>query len=106
MRFRVAALAAATLVVGFAVASVTGSRALGGVVLVVGAVACSWLMGRLVGAPRTVAALAGVFVLFVLSHLLGRIIGAWPAVVLVAAVAGWLTFAVSARPLPAAVDTS
>ena len=102
VRIQVAALTAATLVIGFAVASVSGSRALGGVVLLVGAAGCSWLMNMLAGAKPTVVAVGCVVVLFVLSHLLGRIIGAWPAVLLAAAAAGWVAFALSASPVAAA----
>ena len=101
MRIRIAALAALTLVLGFAVASVTGNRALGGVVLVLGGAVCAWWMWRLAGPARTTVALVGVGVLFVVSHPLGRVVGAWPAVFIVAALAAALTYA-----LAAGTDTS
>lgn len=97
MRIRIAALAALTLVLGFAVASLTGNRALGGVVLVLGGLACARLMLRLAGPLRTAIALAGVVVLFVVSHPLGRVVGAWPAVLVVAALAAALTYALASR---------
>jgi hypothetical protein len=95
MRFRIALTTALTLVVGFAVASVTGNRALGGVVLVVGGALCAWWMWREAGAARTLVTLAAALVLFVLSHPLGRVIGAWPSVLLVAAVAGAVAYSLS-----------
>jgi hypothetical protein len=101
MRIRIAVVTALTLVVGFAVASVTGDRALGGVVLVAGAALCAWWMARAVGAWRTAAALVGVGVLFVVSHPLGRVIGAWPAVLLVAALGAALTYVLAAPRTPA-----
>ena len=101
MRIRIAALAALTLVLGFAVASVTGNRALGGIVLVLGGAVCAWWMWRLAGPVRTTVALVGVGVLFVVSHPLGRVVGAWPAVFIVAALAAALTYA-----LAAGTDTS
>jgi hypothetical protein len=84
-RLPTAPLAAGSLIAGFAVAVATGSRPLGGVVLLVGGLACIriWLLRD---GPRTAAILTGVaFAAFVLSHLLGLLIGAWPAVLLAAA---------------------
>jgi hypothetical protein len=78
-----APLAAGSLIAGF-VAS--GSRPLGGVVMLLGGLVCIriWLLRD---GPRTAATLTAVaFVAFVLSHLLGLLIGAWPAVLLVSAV--------------------
>jgi ABC-type siderophore export system fused ATPase/permease subunit len=95
MRLRIAAVAALTLVVGFGVASVTGNRALGGVVLVAGGALCAWWLAREAGLLRTSLTLVGVVVLFVVSHPLGRVIGAWPAVLLVAAAAAALAYALA-----------
>jgi hypothetical protein len=81
-----AAVAAGSLIVGYAVAVTTGSRPLGGVVLLAGGLWCIrvWL-GR--DGPRTAAVLAGVaLAAFVASHLLALLTGAWPAVLIVAAV--------------------
>ena len=88
-----APVAAASLIVGYAVAASTGSRPLGGVVLLIGGLWCAreWLHrhGR-----RTAARLVGVgLCAFVISHLLALAIGAWPAVLIVAAgmaVAAWV----------------
>ena len=100
MRARIAVTAALTLVLGFAVASVTGNRALGGVVLVVGGALCAWWMAATAGWARTAITLGGVVALFVVSHPLGLVIGAWPAVLVVAALAGGLAYALGA-PEPA-----
>lgn len=80
-----APVAAATLIAGYAVAAGTGSRPLGGVVLLAGGVWCvrAWAHRNDV---RTAAVLACAgLAAFVLSHLLARAIGAWPAVLVVAA---------------------
>ena len=80
-----APVAAGTLIVGYAVAASTGSRPLGGVVLLIGGVWCIQAWMRRHGA-RTAATLAGVgFAALVLSHVLALAIGAWPSVLLVAA---------------------
>jgi hypothetical protein len=83
-----AALAAGSLVAGFAVAQLTGVRALGGLVLVAAAAVCALQWRRAAGWP-VAAALVGLYVgAFVGSHLLARVVGAWPSVLLVAAVVG------------------
>jgi hypothetical protein len=80
-----APVAAVTLIVGYAVAAGTGSRPLGGVVLLIGGLWCirTWTLRN---GARTAAILAcaGLFA-FVLSHVLALAIGAWPAVLLVSA---------------------
>lgn len=87
MRARVATapIAAAGLIAGFGVAVATGSRPLGGLVLAVFALACvaTWLRrdDRRTALTLTVAGVAA----FALSHVLGLVIGAWPAVLLTAA---------------------
>ncbi len=86
MRLYVAAVAALTLVMGFAVAQSSGNRALGGVVLVLGTGWCAWMWWRAAG-PLVTVVLVGLVVLgFAVSHPLGAAIGAWPSVLLVAAV--------------------
>ncbi len=80
-----APVAAGSLIVGYAVAASTGSRPLGGVVLLVGGLWCAreWLLRH---GSRTALRLVGVGLFaFVVSHLLALVIGAWPAVLLVAA---------------------
>ncbi len=90
-----APLAAAGLIAGFGVAVATGSRPLGGVVLAAFGIACIavWLArdGR-----RTAGVLTAVGLFaFALSHVLGLVIGAWPAVLVVAAATAWVCWRVS-----------
>ncbi len=81
-----APIAAASLIAGFGVALGTGSRPLGGLVLAAGGLWCIWEWRRRHGV-RTATILGCVgFGAFVLSHLLGLVIGAWPSVLLVSAV--------------------
>jgi hypothetical protein len=88
-----APVAAASLIAGYGVASASGSRPLGGVVLLAGGAWCAraWLAR---GGAREAAALTGAgFAAFVLSHLLARAIGAWPSVLVCAgalAALAWL----------------
>lgn len=80
-----APVAAGSLIVGYAIAASTGSRALGGVALAAGGLWCMQAWGRRQGA-RTAATLAGVGLgAFALSHVLALAIGAWPSVLLVSA---------------------
>lgn len=81
-------VAAGALLLGFAVAEVTGTRALGGVVLLAGGAWCGLRWLRAHGLPRALG-LVGIFLVgFVAAHPLGHAIGSWPAVVLVAALVG------------------
>jgi hypothetical protein len=83
-----APVAAASLIIGYAVAASTGSRSLGGVVLALGALWCIHAWARRHD-TRTAAMLAGVGLgAFVASHLLALAIGAWPSVLVVAATMG------------------
>ncbi len=80
-----APVAAASLIAGYATAVGTGSRPLGGVVLLAGGAWCIrvWLREH---DRRTAATLTAVGLgAFVLSHVLALAIGAWPSVLLVAA---------------------
>jgi hypothetical protein len=87
-----APVAAASLIAGFGVAVSTGSRPLGGVVLVVGGLWCIHAWWRRHGA-RTAATLACVdFGAFVVSHVLGMVIGAWPSVLFVSVVVAAVTW--------------
>ncbi len=79
-------VAAGALILGFAVADLTGVRPLGGVVLFVGALWCGlrWKQARGLGVAL---GLVAVFLAaFALSHVLGDEIGAWPAVFVVSGV--------------------
>jgi hypothetical protein len=100
-----APVAACTLIVGYGVAASTGSRPLGGVVLLIGGLWCIQAWRRRHGA-RTAATLTCVgLAALVISHVLALAIGAWPAVLLVAgamAVAAWTradTRALGAGPI-------
>jgi hypothetical protein len=91
-------IAAGALLLGFAVAQATGVRALGGIVLFLGALACGLRWRLLLGLPRALA-LVGVFLVgFVVAHPLGHAIGSWPAVILVAAVVGAVAWRVADAP--------
>jgi hypothetical protein len=83
-----APVAAGSLIAGYAVATGTGSRPLGGVVLLLGGAWCvrAWTVRH---GTRTAIGLGGVGLgAFVSSHLLALAIGPWPAVLVVAAVTG------------------
>jgi hypothetical protein len=100
------ALAAATFLAGFGVAELTGVRALGGLVLLVGGAWCARLAFRLAGPAATVVLVVIALALFVVSHPLGHVIGAWPAVIvsaLAVAVAADVVTRISRRPDAAAV---
>lgn len=77
--------AAATFLAGFGLAELTGVRAIGGLVLLAGGAWCGRLAVPIVGWRGALVLLAIALGLFVLSHPLGRAIGAWPAVVVAAA---------------------
>jgi len=91
-------IAAGALLLGFAVADVTGTRALGGVVLFLGGLACGLRWRLLLGLPRALALVAVFLAGFVLAHPLGHAIGSWPAVIPVAAVVGGVTWRVADAP--------
>lgn len=98
-------VASGSLVVGFAVADVSGVRPLGGVVLVLGAGWCALRWRRRVGTGRT-AALIGVYLLaFAGAHVIGHSVGAWPAVFLAAALAGASALLVADLPAARAAVT-
>ncbi|HXA54898.1 MAG TPA: hypothetical protein VNV37_08500 [Solirubrobacteraceae bacterium] len=81
-----APVAAASLVVGYAVVVATGSRPLGGVVLALGGLWCihAWLQRH---GARTATTLGCVGLgLFITSHLLALLMGAWPSVLVVAGI--------------------
>jgi hypothetical protein len=99
-----APVAAASLIAGFAVAVGTGSRPFGGVVLAIGGLWCIQAWARRHG-RRTAVILGCVgFGAFVLSHLLGLLIGAWPSVLLVSAVVAAVAW-VKADTRPASAES-
>jgi hypothetical protein len=97
MAVRIPLVAAASFLAGFGVAELTGVRALGGIVLLAGGFWCARDALPVAGRGPTTVVLGGALVLFVASHPLGRAIGAWPAVIVAAAVAGLLAAAVLRR---------
>jgi hypothetical protein len=92
-RLATAPIAATGLIAGYAVAVATGSRPLGGVVLAICGLVCIavWVRrdGRRTAIRLTLVGLGA----FALSHAVALAIGAWPAVLLAAAV----TFAACRR---------
>ena len=84
-RLPTALLAAAGLIGGFAVAAGTGSRFLGGLVLAAFGLLCVGIWSRRDGRAEAIKLTAAGLAAFALSHALGLLIGAWPAVFLVAA---------------------
>jgi hypothetical protein len=88
-------IAAGALVLGFAVADLSGSRPLGGVVLFLGGLACGLRWRVLLGLGRALALVVAFLAGFVLAHPLGHAIGAWPAVLIVALVVGGIAWRVT-----------
>ena len=102
MRLPTAPLAATGLIAGFGVAVASGSRPLGGVVMAACGIGCIavWLRrdGRRVALTLTGVGLAA----FAASHVLGHMIGAWPAVLIVSAVTAAACWRLSDARRPAA----
>jgi hypothetical protein len=94
-RVATAPIAAAGLVAGFGVAVATGSRPLGGAVLAACGLTCIAVWLRRDGTRVTVTLTAAGLVAFAVSHLLGRVIGAWPSVIVVSAVTAALCWRLS-----------
>ena len=88
-------VAAGSLLLGFAVAQATGVRALGGIVLVLGAAWCAARWQRSAGPGRTAALLVVYVGSFVGSHLIADAVGAWPAVLIAAALTGLAAWALA-----------
>ena len=91
-------IAALSLVLGFAVAVLTGVRPLGALVLLAALWWCIRRWRANVGTGRA-AALAGFYVAaFVASHVISDALGAWGAVAVVAATVGMMTWALGDAP--------
>jgi hypothetical protein len=82
-------LAAAGLIAGFGTAIGSGSRPLGGAVMAAFGLTCIYFWVRRDGTTVAVRLTLVGLAAFVLSHLLGLLIGAWPSVLLVSAVTAW-----------------
>ena len=89
--------ASGSLLLGFAVAEATGVRALGGIVLVAGCAWCAVRWLRAAGPARTALLVAVYLGAFVLSHVVADVLGAWPSVLLAAAVTGLAAYALADR---------
>jgi len=81
-------VAAGSLVVSFAVAQATGLRWLGAIVLIAGGLWCAMRMLPISGPVRTLVLGVVYVAAFAGSHPLGKAIGSWPAVLLVAVATG------------------
>ena len=103
-RLGAALLAALTLILGFAVASLTGNRVSGGVVLVIGAIYCTWMWWRLAGPWRALVCLAIAGVAFVVSHPLGAVLTSWGAVLLVSAITAIAAYYITPPPRSSALE--
>ncbi len=88
-------VASGSLLLGFAVAQLTGIRPLGGIVLVAGCAWCALRWLRSAGRARTAALVVLYVGGFVVSHLIADTLGAWPSVLLVAAVVGVAAYALA-----------
>ena len=94
-------VAAGSMILGFAVADITGVRPLGGLVLVLAAAWCVQRWLPTIGRGRTIALLAFWLAAFVASHVLADALGTWGAVALVAAAVGLAAAAVGDRAIGA-----
>jgi len=99
-------VAAGSLLIGFAVADLTGVRALGGIVLFLGALWCGLRWRREQGLAVAILMVLAYLAAFVLSHPLGSAIGSWPAVLVVSAFAGLVAWARADRDAPPATGVS
>jgi hypothetical protein len=82
-------LAATGLIAGFGTAVGTGSRPLGGLVMAAFGLTCIYFWIKRDGTSTAVRLTIVGLTAFVLSHLLGLVIGAWPSVFLVSALTAW-----------------
>jgi hypothetical protein len=90
-------VAAGALILGFGVAELTGVRAIGGVVLFLGALWCGLRWKFLRGLTVALSLVVLFLALFVISHVLGHQIGAWPSVFVVSAVMAVATWIAADR---------
>jgi multisubunit Na+/H+ antiporter MnhG subunit len=101
-------LSALGLITGFGTATGTGSRPAGGVVMALFGLTCIYFWVKRDGNATALRLTLVGLTAFVLSHVIGMAIGAWPAVLLVSAVTAWLcwrwsdekVFRSAAGPLP------
>ena len=84
-RLPTAPIAAIALIGGYAVAVATGSRPLGGLFLALCGLLCVAIWARRDGRRTAIMLMLVGLGAFALSHVVALLIGAWPAVLLVAA---------------------
>ena len=90
-------IAAGALIAGFAVADVTGVRALGGVVLIAAAAWCFTRWRAQAGTGRALALLGFFAAAFAVSHVIADALGTWGAVLTVAVLVGAASWALADR---------
>lgn len=88
-------VASGSLLLGFALAQATGIRPLGGIVLIAGCAWCALRWLRAGGAARTTVLVVVYVGAFVLSHVIADTLGAWPSVLLAAAITGLAAYALA-----------
>ena len=88
-------VASGSLLLGFAVAQATGVRPLGGLVLVAGCAWCALRWLRVAGPARTAVLVVVYLGAFALSHVVADTLGAWPSVLLAAAVTALAVYALA-----------
>lgn len=88
-------VAGLSLVLGFAVAEITGVRALGGLVLVA---AVAWCIPRWRATGDATKLTVLYAAAFAASHVLGLLTTAWPAVAITAITVAGVTYRVENRP--------
>jgi hypothetical protein len=86
-RLPTAPIGASGLIGGFGIAVATGSRPLGGLFLALCGMVCVAIWARRDGQRTAILLTLVGLAAFALSHVLGLVIGAWPAVLLMAAAA-------------------
>jgi hypothetical protein len=82
-------LAATGLIAGFGTAVASGSRPLGGLVMAAFGLTCIYFWVVRDGTGTALRLTLVGLTAFVLSHVLGLVIGAWPSVLLVSALTAW-----------------
>ncbi len=90
-------LSAGSLIVGYGTGVATGQRPLAGVVLAAGGALCTKLWRDEVGGGKAALLLGTYLAAFGASHPLAKQIGAWPAVLTVAAATGAAAHVVADR---------
>lgn len=90
-------IVAAGLIGGYGIASTTGVRPLGGLVLLAAGGLAGWIWWQRCN-KLSVVALSGVFIgAFIASHPLAKKLGAWPSVLTATAIAAAITWFVADR---------